>query len=502
MENLSYLITGLGIALQPLNILYCFIGVFLGTLVGVLPGIGPAGAIALLLPMTFKAPAVSTIIMLCGISYGAQYGGSTTSILVNVPGEPSSVVTCLDGYMMARKGRAGPALGIAAFGSFIAGTGAIFGLAFLAPTLAEFSLRFGPPEYFGVMIFGMTVLIYLARESMAKALMMGFLGIILSCVGFNQTTGSLRFAYGIMALRDGVGLVQVVVGLFGVSEILITLEKGVRKTIVETEIKGLLPTLKDWKDSIFPIIRGTIIGFFMSVIPGLAVVIPTFISYTVEKKISKHPEQFGTGVIEGVAAPESANNAGVCGGLVPLLSLGIPTGATPALLFGALMIHGISPGPLFITESPQIFWGLIGSMYIGNVMLLALNLPLIGIWVRVLKIPYAVLFALILFFCLIGSYTIDNNLTDMLIMIIFGIVGYMMKKFDFEAASLVLGLVLGPMIEDALTRSLIMSKGSVLIFFQRPISMAFMGITLLMLLSPIFTRKRLAEEIMKKSDND
>jgi len=502
MESLGYLLTGLGIALDPVNLLYCAVGVFLGTLVGVLPGVGPAGAIALLLPITFKVPAISTIIILCGIAYGAQYGGSTTSILVNVPGEPSTVMTCLDGYAMARKGRAGPALGIAAFASFIAGTGSLFGLIFVAPTLAEFSLRFGPPEYFALMAFGMTVLIYLARESMAKALMMGLLGIILASVGFDQLTGKLRFTYGLMALRDGLGLVQIVIGLYGVSEVLVTLEKGVKKTIVESEIKGLLPTLQDWKDSIFPITRGSILGFFMSIIPGCAVIIPTFISYTLEKKISKHPEKFGTGVIEGVAAPEAANNAGISGGLVPLLSLGIPTGPTPALLFAALMIHGVTPGPLFIKESPEIFWGLIGSMYIGNAMLLALNLPLIGIWVRILKIPYAILSALIILLCIIGSYSIDRSLTDIVIMIIFGVVGYLMKKFNYEAAPLVLGLVLGPMMENALLRSLIMSKGSYSIFFQRPISMVLMGMVLLMLISPFFTRKRLAEEIMEKSNDE
>jgi putative tricarboxylic transport membrane protein len=502
VDSLNFLLTGLNAALQPINLLYCFIGVFLGTLVGVLPGIGPSGTIALLLPITFKAPALASVIMLFGIMYGAQYGGSTTSILVNIPGEPSSIITCLDGYQMARKGRAGPALGISAFGSFIAGTLTIFGIVFLAPALAEFSLRFGPPEYFALMAFGLTVVIYLARESMEKALMMTFFGLILSSVGFDPVTGSLRFSYGILALRDGLGLAQIVMGLYGVSEVLLTLEKGVKRTIFETKIEGLLPNLKDWKDSIFPILRGTTIGFFMSIIPGMSVVIPTFVSYTLEKKLAKHPEKFGTGVIEGVAAPEACNNAAASGGAIPLLSLGIPTGASTALVFGALMIHGIIPGPLFIQDHPQVFWGLIGSMYVGNVMLLALNLPLIGIWVKMLKVPYAILFPLILFFCLIGSYSIDKSMTDMLITVIFGVIGYLMKKFSYEGAPLVLGLVLGPLMENALRRSLIMSKGSLAIFFQRPLSLVFMGLVLVMLISPLLTKKRLAEDIMKQSEEE
>ncbi len=497
MEKFSFLLTGLSIALQPTNLLYCFLGVFIGTMVGVLPGIGPSGTIALLLPITFGAPAVSAIIMLCGIAYGAQYGGSTTSILVNMPGEASSVVTCLDGYAMARKGRAGPALGIAAFGSFIAGTISIFGLVFLAPPLAEFSLRFGPPEYFALMAFAMTVVLYLARESMTKALIMAIFGLILASVGFDSATGKLRFTLGLLALRDGVGLPQVLIGLYGVSEILLTVERGIKRSIIESEIKGLLPTLQDWKDALFPIARSSILGFFISMIPGISVVIPTFISYALEKKISKHPEKFGTGVIEGVAAPESANNAASNGGMIPLLSLGLPTGATSALILAALMIHGITPGPTLIKESPQVFWGVLGSMYIGNVMLLALNLPLIGLWVRILKVPYTFLFPLILLFCLIGSYAIDNTRTDMLITIIFGLVGYLIKKFRYEGAPLVLGLVLGQRMEKSLCSSLLLSKGSYLIFFQRPISMVLIGMVMLMLISPFFTRKRFGEEAMR-----
>jgi putative tricarboxylic transport membrane protein len=490
LDALHQLAIGLATALQPMNLVYCFLGALCGTLVGVLPGIGPPGAIALLLPLTFHVPTVSTIIMLCGIMYGAMYGGSTTSILVNIPGEAASVITCLDGYQMARKGRAGPALGIAAFGSFIAGTCSLFGLVFMAPVLAEYCLSFGPPEYFALMAFGLTALLYLAQGSMPRALMMMLLGLMLSSVGLDPVTGDPRFTYNILALRDGLGLVQIVIGLFGVSEILLTLETGVKRTIFETEIKGLLPNLQDWKDSIFPIGRATVLGFFLGIIPGMSVVIPTFVSYSLEKKISRHPEKFGTGVIEGVAAPEAANNAASSGAMIPLLSLGIPVGAASALVLGAMMIHGVIPGPMLIKQSPQIFWGVIGSMYVGNVMLLLLNLPLIGIWVRTLKTPYPILFTLILLFCLVGSYTTANSTTDMIIMLAFGFVGYLMKKFDYELPPLVMGLVLGPLMEKAFRTSMIMSQGSVFIFFHRPIAAVLLGLAVLTLISPVFVRKK------------
>jgi putative tricarboxylic transport membrane protein len=500
MEIFSDLFFGLGVALQPMNLLYCLLGVLIGTLVGVLPGVGPAAALSLLLPITFYVPPASTVILLAGIAYGAMYGGSTTSILVNIPGEAASVVTCLDGYQMARKGRAGPALGMSAFGSFIAGTITIFFLIFLAPTLANFALKFGPPEYFALMVLGLSIMVYLAHGSMVNALIMVCFGLILGTVGLDPMTGVPRFIYKITTLMDGVGLIQVVIGLFGVSEVLINVETTFKQEIFETKVKGLFPNREDWKRSIGPIGRGTIIGFFLGVIPGMSVVIPTFVSYVVEKKLSKYPEKFGTGVIEGVAGPESANNAAATGTLVPMLSLGIPTGAATALLLGALMIHGLRPGPLLIKEAPEVFWGLVASLYVGNAMLLVLNLPLIGIWVKILKIPYHLLFSLILLLCVIGSYITNNNPYDVIIMAIFGLIGYLMKKLNYEAAPLVLALVLGPMMEKAFQRSLMISEGEFGMFFTRPISASFLIVAFLILLSPLFLKKKRIREDLRAQD--
>ena len=500
MDVLKDLFFGFGVALQPMNLLYCFAGVFIGTLIGVLPGVGPASALSLLLPITFYVPPVSTIILLAGITYGAMYGGSTTSILVNIPGEAASVVTCLDGYQMARKGRAGPALGISAFGSFIAGTITIFALIFLAPTLASMALKFGPPEYFALMVLGLSIMVYLAKGSIINALIVVCFGLILGTIGLDQMTGMPRFTYKINTLMDGVGLVQVVIGLFGVSEVFINVETVFKQEIFETKVKGLLPNRDDWKRSIGPIGRGSIIGFFLGIVPGMSVAIPTFVSYIMEKKLSKHPERFGTGMIEGVAGPEAANNAASTGTLVPMLSLGIPTGASTALLLGALMIHGIRPGPLLIQEAPEVFWGLIASLYVGNAMLLVLNLPLIGLWVKILKIPYHFLFSLILLLCIVGSYITNNNPYDVIIMVVFGVVGYLMKKFNYEAAPLVLALVLGPMMETALRRSLVISDGGFGVFFTRPISASFLIAAFLILVSPLFLRKQILSENLKASE--
>ena len=476
---------GFQTAFQPLNIFFCFFGVLIGTLVGVLPGLGPVAAISLLLPTTFHITPVSAIIMLGGIYYGAMYGGSTTSILVNIPGEAASVVTCLDGYQMARQGRAGPALGISAFGSFIAGTLSIFGLMFFAPPLARGALRFGPPEYFSLMIMGLTVLTFLASGPMWKTLLMAAFGFFLSCMGTDNISGTERFTFHIEELSDGIGLVPAVMGLFGISEVLLNLEQSMARSIFDVKIKNLLPTLQDWTASFWPMIRGTVIGFFLGILPGGGAVISSFVSYAIEKKISKYPEKFGTGMIEGVAGPESANNSATGGAFIPLLSLGIPANPVMAILLGALIIHGIQPGPMLFKEHPQIFWGTVASMYLGNVMLLVLNLPLIGIWVKILKIPYSVLFPLILLFCLIGAFSINNSLLDMLIMVIFGVIGYFFKKYDYEAAPLILAYVLGPMMETSLRQSLLLSKGSFLIFFLRPISMVLIGIAILLLIFPM-----------------
>jgi putative tricarboxylic transport membrane protein len=493
---------GFQVTFQPINVLFCAIGVLVGTLVGVLPGIGPAGAMALLLPATFKFSPTSTIILLAGIYYGVQYGGSTTSILVNIPGEASSVITCLDGYQMARNGRAGPALGIAAWGSFIAGSVANVGLMLVALPLAHAALRFGPPEYFALMCTGLIIVTYLAQGSMLKALMMAVLGIILGSIGLDLITGLPRFTFGINELSDGVGIIPLVMGLFGISEIFENLEQSLTRDIFKTRIKNLMPSLKDWKDAKWPILRGSLIGFVLGILPGGGAVIATFVAYAIEKKISKHPERFGKGTIEGVAAPESANNAAAGGSLIPLLSLGIPPNPIMAIFFSALLIHGIQPGPLLIKQNPELFWGLVASLYLGNTMLLVLNLPLIGMWVKVLEIPYKILFPLILLFCLIGAFSINNVSFDLYVMIFFGLVGWFMRKFGYEGAPLILAYVLGPMLENALRQSLLISKGSFFIFVSHPISAVALGFTFLLLLSnfvPFFKKQKARYDEFKET---
>ena len=498
LESITSLAYGFNIALQPQNLFYCFIGVTMGTLVGVLPGIGPTATIALLLPATFKLNPISAIIMLSGICYGAMYGGSTTSILLNIPGEASSVVTCLDGYQMARKGRAGPALGISAFGSFIAGTFSIVGLVIFAPTLADFALKFGPPEYFALMVMGLSVVAYLARKSMAKALMMAVVGIVLGCVGLDPITATPRFTFGILDLADGIGIAPVVMGLFGIAEVLENLGVLTKAEIFAGKIKGLFPDREDSRRSIGPIARGSLLGFFLGLLPGVGAIVPQFLSYALEKKLSRHPERFGSGEIEGVASPEACNNAAVGGTFIPLLSLGIPSNAMTAILLGALMIYGLTPGPLLIKNSPDLFWGVIASMYIGNIMLLILNLPLIPMWVSVLKIPYSYLSCFIILFCLIGAYSLNNSTTDIYIAVIFSLVGLLMKKFEFEGAPLVLAFVLGPLLETALRRSLILSDGSFLIFLQRPISAAFILFSVVVLVAPLFSKLRLGRGLSEE----
>jgi len=487
------IIYGFQVTFQPINFLFCGVGVLVGTLVGVLPGIGPAGAMALLLPATFKFSPTSTIILLAGIYYGVQYGGSTTSILVNIPGEASSVMTCIDGHQMARQGRAGPALGIAAWGSFIAGTISNIGLMLVAIPLAHAALRLGPPEYFALMCTGLIIVTYLAQGSVLKAIMMGLVGIILGSVGLDLISGFPRFTFGINELTDGIGIVPLVMGLFGVSEILENLEGNLQREIFKTRIRNLWPSLKDWMDSKWAIVRGSVIGFVLGILPGGGAVISTFVSYAVEKRISKNPEKFGKGAIEGVAAPESANNASAGASLIPLLSLGIPPNPIMAIFFSALIIHGIQPGPLLIKQHPDLFWGLVASLYLGNGLLLILNLPLIGIWVKVLEVPYKILFPLILLFCLIGVYSMNNLSFDLYVMLFFGVVGWMMRKFGYEGAPLILAYVLGPMLENALRQSLLISQGSFLIFVTRPISAIALGFALLLLLTtllPHFKKRR------------
>jgi putative tricarboxylic transport membrane protein len=464
-----------------MNLMYCFVGVLMGTMVGVLPGLGPTAAIALLLPVSFHLPPVSTIIMLAGIYYGAMYGGSTTSILVNIPGEAASVITCLDGYKMAKKGRAGPALGIAAFGSFIAGTFGVIGIMLVAPPMARFALAFGPAEYFSLLLMGIVIIIYMSSGSILKDLLSAMFGLLLGTIGMDSISGTQRLTFGILELTDGIGFIPAVMGLFGVSEILVNVERAVATTLVTDKVKNLLPNLQEWKESFWPIIRGTVLGFFMGVLPGPAPVISTYSSYAMEKRLSKTPEKFGTGYIVGVAGPESANNAASSGAMIPLFTLGIPANSVIAVLLGAFMIHGLQPGPMFITKYPDVFWATIVSMYLGNAMLLVLNLPLIPLWIKVLKVPYTILFPLILVFCLIGVYSLNFSQVEITLMIGFGVLGYLMKKYKFEMPPLVLALVLGPMIESNLRLSLLMSQGDPTTFLRRPLSAAFMIISIVLI---------------------
>ncbi len=503
MDLLGNLYLGFSVALAPVNLFFCFVGVFLGTLVGVLPGLGPAATIALLLPITFNLRPEAALIMIAGIYYGAQYGGSTTSILINIPGEASSVVTCLDGYQMARRGRAGPALGISAFGSFIGGTLSIVGLMLLGPLLASFALQFGPPEYFALMLLGVVILTFLSQGSMVKSFISGLIGLFVGTIGVDTVYGIDRFTFGSFTLTDGVGLVPVAMGLFGIAEVLTNLEQEGVRDIFKTKIEGLLPTRKDWKESMGPIARGSFIGFFLGILPGGGAILASFTSYAVEKRVSKNPDAFGQGAIAGVAGPETANNAATGGAMIPLLSLGIPSNVIMALLIGAMMIHGIKPSCFLVQEHPQVFWGVITSMYVGNAILLALNLPLIPLWVRLLKIPYGILFPLILLFCLIGVYTVNNNAFEVLIMLIFGAVGYLMRKAGFEPAPLVFAMVIGPIMEMALRQSLLQSRGTFAIFFTRPISAVLIVVAVFLLVSnliPKVGRKR--ETIVKEAPDD
>jgi putative tricarboxylic transport membrane protein len=503
--TLHNLILGFATALAPANLLYALLGCLIGTMVGVLPGVGPLAGISMLLPTTFGLDTASAIILLAGIYYGAMYGGSTTSILMRIPGEAASVMTCIDGYAMTRKGRAGPALAMAAIGSYVAGTLSVVGLMFLAPPLARFALGFGPPEYFSLLLCGLIVLSYMTGGSIVKNLAMIVLGLLLGTIGIDQMSGYFRFSYGIVALGDGLGVVPVAVGLFGVAEILATAGQSDVREVLKPRLRDLLPSKEEWKDSVAPIGRGTLLGFLIGIIPGSAHIISTFVSYAIERRVSRHPERFGEGAIEGVAGPESANNAASTGALVPMLALGVPTGPIPAVLLAALMVHGITPGPLFIKEQPAVFWGLIASMYVGNVVLLLLNLPLVGLFVNFLRIPYRILYPTILMFCVVGVYAVNSSCVDVGIMAAMGGLGYILRKMGFEIAPIVLGVVLAPIIEFSFRQALAMSNGAYAIFVQRPISATFLAVALIMILldlKPLVIKKRDWRESWTATDSD
>lgn len=483
VEILQNLATGFATALSPDVLVYAFAGCLVGTLVGVLPGVGPLAGISLLLPATFGLNATSAIVLLAGIYYGAMYGGSTTSILMRIPGEAASVMTCIDGYAMTQKGRAGAALAIAAVGSFVAGTLSVLALMLLAPPLAEFALRFGPPEQFALLLLGLLVLAYMTSGPITRSLTMAALGLLLGMVGMDTMTGLFRFDYGLAELGDGIGVVPVAVGLFGISEILLSAGRAIKTDVRSPRLRELLPNRQEWRESAAPIGRGTVLGFLIGILPGPGHIISSFVSYSIERRLSRHPERFGHGAVEGVAGPESANNSATSGALVPMLALGLPSGAVPAIMLAAMMIHGIAPGPLLIQEQPALFWGVIASMYVGNAVLLILNLPLVGIFVNILRVPYSYLYPSLLAFATLGVYAVNNSVVDVWIMAGAGVVGYILRKLDFEIAPIILGLVLAPMLELNFRQALAMSAGSYSIFFTRPIAavMLVIGLTLLLL---------------------
>jgi len=490
----SNLALGFTVAAQPANIGFCLLGALVGTLVGVLPGIGTVATVAMLLPITFSLAPVGALIMLAGIYYGAQYGGSTTSVLVNIPGEATSVVTCLDGHQMARQGRAGAALAIAAIGSFIAGCVSTILVAALGEPLTKIALWFGPAEYFSLMVLGLMFAVVLAHGSVLKAIAMILAGLLMSMVGSDIETGAGRMTFDWPELSDGIGFANVAMGVFGFAEIIRNLEVSKEsRDIVQSKIKGLMPTKKDLKDSSGAIVRGTIIGSILGILPGGGAVVASFAAYTVEKRISKHPERFGKGAIEGVAAPEAANNAAAQTSFIPLLTLGIPPNAVMALMVGAMTIHGIVPGPQVMTKQPELFWGMIASMWLGNLMLVVINLPLVGVWVSLLRVPYRLLFPSIVVFCCIGIYSINNSATDVLIAAAFGLFGYWLSKHEFEPAPLVLAFVLGPLMEENLRRAMLIARGDPSVFVTRPISAGLLFVALAMLTLaalPLIRRRR------------
>jgi putative tricarboxylic transport membrane protein len=493
MELFAGLGIGFQVALTPYNLLYSLIGVFIGTLIGVLPGLGPAATVAMLMPASFILPPVSALIMLGGIYYGAQYGGSTTSILVNLPGEASSIVTTLDGYQMALQGRAGSALATAAIGSFFAGTVSTVVIALFAPPLAKVALNFGAPEYFSLMVLGLVASVVLARGSLLKAVGMIVLGLLLGVIGTDVNSGVQRYTFGVNELMDGIGFVVVAMGMFGLGEIALNLEREGEAERVVRKITSLMPTREDWKRMVAPILRGTVLGSFLGILPGGGALLASFAAYSVEKKVSKHRAEFGKGAIEGVAAPESANNAGAQASFIPMLTLGIPTSPVMALMIGAMVIQGVQPGPAMMTEQPALFWGVIASMWIGNLFLLVLNLPMIGLWVRLCMVPYHLLYPAILVFCAIGVFSLSNSEFDIYLMALFGFLGYVFGKLECEPAPMLLGMILGPMMEEHLRRALILSRGDPTIFLRRPISLIILivsAVALVAALLPAIRAKR------------
>jgi putative tricarboxylic transport membrane protein len=483
VDVLHNLALGFSVALTPENLMYALLGCIWGTMVGMLPGIGPATGTALLIPLTFHLPPIGGIIMLAAIFYGSQYGGTISTVLLNVPGEASSVITMMDGHQMAKRGRAGVALSIAALGSFFGGTIATIGLVLFAPPLANMALKLGPPEFFSLIVMGLAVGIGLAGRSILKSLMVAVFGMLISLIGLDAVQGVPRFTFGQSELLDGIEFISLVIGLFGISELLVTLETQMRREVIDTRLKGLIPSRSDVASSVGPALRGTAIGFFLGLLPGMAVAVSSFVSYVVEKRISRHPEKFGTGTIEGIAGPETANNAHANSAMIPLFTLGIPSAPVMAVLMAAFIINGLQPGPQLFQTNPQLVWGVIASLYIGNVMLLILNLPLIAIWVQVLRIPWGILFAFILAIMVIGSYSSNNSRFDVWLMIGFGVLGYALKKLDFPLAPVLLTFILTPMMEKSLFRSLVMSQGDITILLTRPISLIFLVLALLILLS-------------------
>ena len=486
LEGLAY---GFAVALTPTNLFACFIGVLVGTIVGILPGIGPVGAMALLLPSTFALQPATALIMLAGIYYGAMYGGSTTSILVNVPGEAGSVVTAIDGYQMTKNGRAGAALAVSAVGSFIAGSVGVVGIVLASSWLADQALRFGPPEYFAMAVAGLLLLSRLSGGSVMHAFVMVAIGLALGTVGMDSLSAVRRFTFGSTQLSQGVELVPVIMGLYGVAEVMLIAEAGLRKAhIAAVRLRELLPTRTEWKQSAWPIARGSVVGFLTGLIPGPTTVLATFISYTLERKISKTPERFGRGAIEGVAGPEAANNGATAGAMVPLLSLGIPFSPATAILLGALIITGIQPGPLLISQRPEVFWGVVASMYVGNFILLILNLPLVGLFVSVLRMPQHVLATLVLLLCLVGAYSLNNSLLDLWVLVAFGMFGYGLRKLAIDPSPLIVAMVLGPLMEKTLRQALFMERGNVLALIGRPLTAALLVIGVAALVAPPLVR--------------